>query len=416
MIKKFDPRKFDGKRKYRAVLGAPRITQTFIWNEQKQEYYSPELSYMARRYEPHPDGKFKRKERFFGSLKAARAWQTGKVEVKPKLRVGTDNTIGRLLYDWRKTAWGHLRESTTIYYTKAITMYEFLYNIEVEKITPADIDGWLNHLKKDPSKFSSVRKDFKRELEIFGTVLRWYIDSNDNAKLILPFKKRHKKMAFLREGITRDKKFMLPEESERWLQALKIVAPEMYAAGFIQLNQVLRISELAAMKWTNLNVAHRTYRMCEHVIWPRVHGASPQILLGTKTMKAGQHFDIPLRDEVIELLQTLSRHPESDLIFHDSGRVLTYRQFQHAYDKAFKHTGLPYRGTHVLRHTGATQFLDETGDVLALKQMGNWAELKVALGYGQIMASRARKALDQARDRKLSLVRSEPDDSIEEVM
>jgi len=90
-----------------------------------------------------------------------------------------------------------------------------------------------------------------------------------------------------------------------------------------------------------------------------------------------------------------------------NGKVLTYRQIQYVYNKAFKHAGLTsYSSTHVLRHTGATQFLNETGDALALKQMGNWADLDIALHYGEIMNSRARDALDKA-SRKLKLVKAE---------
>jgi integrase len=87
---------------------------------------------------------------------------------------------------------------------------------------------------------------------------------------------------------------------------------------------------------------------------------------------------------------------------------LTYRQIQHAFNRAFETAKLPYSSTHVLRHTGATLFLNETGDALALKQMGNWADLDVALHYGQIMGSRARNALDKA-SRKLRLVKGKSD-------
>ena len=121
-------------------------------------------------------------------------------------------------------------------------------------------------------------------------------------------------------------------------------------------------------------------------------------------MKAGESFEMPLRDEVIKLLRTLPR--DGDLMFHQNGEALTYRQIQYAFNKAFKHAELPYSSTHVLRHTGATRFLSETGDALALKQMGNWSDLDVALHYGEIMNSRARNALDKA-SRKLRLVTGE---------
>lgn len=98
----------------------------------------------------------------------------------------------------------------------------------------------------------------------------------------------------------------------------------------------------------------------------------------------------------------------SDLIFNQNGEPLTYRVVQHAYDKAFKKLKLPFRGTHVCRHSGATSFLDKTGDVLALQQMGAWKTQQMAMHYGQISASRAKEATLKAerKDDHLKLVGS----------
>ncbi len=100
---------------------------------------------------------------------------------------------------------------------------------------------------------------------------------------------------------------------------------------------------------------------------------------------------------------------KSNLIFTQDGSLLTYRKVQHAYDRAFKKLGLPFSGTHVCRHTGATSFLEKTGDTLALQQMGNWKNQQIAMHYGQISSSRAKDATLKAERKAdhLKLVSSE---------
>lgn len=146
------------------------------------------------------------------------------------------------------------------------------------------------------------------------------------------------------------------------------------------------------------------------MIWPRVNGAPPEILPGTKTNKSGEVFNSFLQMESVRTLAELQElEKQGDLIFTQDGSLLTYRVVQHAYDKAFKRLKLPFRGTHVCRHSGATSFLDKTGDVLALQQMGAWKTQQMAMHYGQISASRAREATLKAEKKAehLRLVKSE---------
>jgi len=153
MTKKFDVKVFLGKKRvYRSVVGSPRITRVFVWNG--KEYAPPKDGklYLARRYEPNPDGKLNRVSRYFVSLNEARYWQTGQ---KPVVILQDPNayTVSRLIHDWQKSIWSTIRESTRIYYSKAIPFYKFLFHMEVEKITPSTIDSWLVHLKEQSAGY-----------------------------------------------------------------------------------------------------------------------------------------------------------------------------------------------------------------------------------------------------------------------
>jgi integrase len=230
----------------------------------------------------------------------------------------------------------------------------------------------------------------------------------DQTKMISPFKKRHKAMAAISEKKVIEVKYLTLDEYLTFLEKIKEYSVMYWALALTQQAQVLRISEAAAMKWSNLDLTNRTYRISEHVAWARVKGRKSYLIGGTKTNRSGQVFYSPLRQITIDALKELEPHKSGDLIFHDNGEVLSYRKIQYAYDNAFIKAGLSQRSTHVLRHTGATLFLEETGDTLALQQLGNWNDQKMALHYGKILSSRARDAIDKAENRPtLRLIHAE---------
>lgn len=411
MNEKFNQNQFKGARKAFPVAGAANIRRIYTWDCKRQRYVDPPR---GNRYEARQNRKTEgtRKCRTFESLTEARDWLSGKMKTESPDLKSQGYSLSLLLNDWRRLGWGHLSKSTQIYYDRMFSTFEPLMEISVEEMHPKHIDEWL-YLLKGPvwsKKFSSRRETFDKELGLLKAVINWYIDRTDDTKLRSPFKNRHDQMARLRPAKQKVRKAMYDEELEAWLAELKSHSPLYCAMAVVQVNQVLRVSEVCAMKWTNLNLEHREYNVAEHVIWPRKDGAPPEILPGTKTNRSGEIFKSFLQQASVTALTLLQDQPKkSDLIFTLDGSVLSYRQVQHAYDKAFKRLGLPFRGTHVCRHSGATSFLQKTGDVLALQQMGAWRNQQMALHYGQISSSRAKSAIlaSERKTEHLKLVKGE---------
>lgn len=410
MKEKLNPNNFQGARKAFAIPGHSNIRRIYIWDKQKQRYLDPPR---AKKYEARRSirSNQKREVATFNSIVEARDWLNGLI-VKPVNHFSKVYSMADLFSDWQRLGCGHLSLSTKIYYDRMFSLFEPLMQIEVEELHPKHIDEWI-HLIKSPvwsDKFSSRRETFEKEYGLLKAIITWYIDRTDDSKLRSPFKKRHIQMLRLRPPKQKTRKAMYDTELNDWLNELKKESFLFYALAVVQVNQVLRVSEVCAMKWSNLNLDHRDYSVAEHVIWPRVNGAPPEILPGTKTNKSGEIFKSFLQLESVKALAALKELSHNgDLIFTKDGSILTYRQVQHAYDQAFKRIGLPFRGTHVCRHSGATSFLEKTGDVLALQQMGGWKNQQMALHYGQISSSRAKDATLKAERKAdhLKLIKSE---------
>jgi integrase len=400
----FNLKKYRGDRTWVSLKSHPGVSRIWVWDTQKEIYVSPinGSKYLARK------NGASRQTKMFATKEEASAWLRGELALEQKSEIH-GYTIRDLTRDWQRLAWPSFRESTKIFYTKVLKLFKPIEDVEVEKLTPAVIDQWLSELKSPTylKMYRTRRSSVIKELDCLKTMVNWYIECHDDTKLVIPFKKRHAKMAMIKEAPRKQCRYMTSEEYQRWLAVLKVDSPLYYALALVQTRQLLRVSEVCAMKWSNLDLQNRSYRLCEHVIWPRVGGKSAEIALGTKNMRAGEIHHLPLRQDVAGILSELKEMQSCDLIFHDNGQVLSYRQVQHRYNSAFKKAGLPYSSTHVCRHTGATAFLNETGDYLALQQMGNWTDLKVALHYGKVLGSRAKEAVAKAEKPKLKLVTNE---------
>ncbi len=409
MTKKFDSKSFCGKLVWVSVPNQRGIRRRFAWHDLKRRYEDPLCGpiYEARRVAGR--GK-NRVSRTFGALQPAIEWKDRRslepidqslVHAPPK----AEYSVGQLIKDFRTKRFSFLSEGTVIIYERLFSSFAPLTSCAADSLTPRHVSEWVDWLKSPARAAESrpTRISFEKELGLLGVLLRWHIEENDDSTLVFPVKRKHFERAQVRKRSA--KKFILSEaELSTWLNALRTWDPLFYALAFVQVAQALRVSEVAAMKWNNLDLSIGRYEIREHLVWPRVGGRPPALHQGTKTQR-DSHW-IPLWAEVQTLLTELLKSKSASLIFTKTGEPLQYRQIQHAYDRAFAKVGLPHRGTHVCRHTGSTMFLDKTQDLLALQQLGGWKDQHMPQHYAKVRAHRAEKAMRES-ERRLTLVKAD---------
>ncbi|AHZ85184.1 hypothetical protein Bb109J_c2496 [Bdellovibrio bacteriovorus] len=393
-------KEYKGKRIAMAIPGAPGISRVYIWNEGKKRYLSPQRgkSYCARRY-GSVDNKKKREFEHFFTLEDARLWQISQPLTRPQTTVESASHFGmkspkfsEVVERWQNEGWLHFAENTKIQYRKCLPFYEALAEVEIEKISARMLDELIAIWRKPKEAYRSTRESFTKEYDTLKYILNWYLENYDDAKPTSPFKARHRQQITLKAPRQRNL-IMLDDDWELFRATIKKEGDTIHAGAVTQKEQIMRASETYAMKYQYLNPIARTYTITEHVIWPRVGGSLPHLAPGTKSIRNGKPYTINLFKHVVDLLMSLERHPHSDLIFHDDGSLLTYRQIQYRYDKAFKAAGLPFSSTHILRHCGSTSFYNATGDLLALQQMGTWSNNKMPQHYAKVLSSSAKKAI-----------------------
>jgi integrase len=148
------------------------------------------------------------------------------------------------------------------------------------------------------------------------------------------------------------------------------------ALARLQRSGALRISEVAAIMGSDIDWKNKSVLIHRSVAWPRKKGLQTEIKNGFKN---GDEKTIPLSPDAFAALKELGADNVKGLIFHKHQDLLEYRWIQHSYDSASRQTGIDIRGTHVMRRTGASWILNETGDIdLAKQLLGNTTWTSVA--------------------------------------
>jgi integrase len=275
---------------------------------------------------------------------------------------------------WQAARWKIFAESTRRLYVKLLRYLEYFRGMYARSITPAVIDEWLRHMtsEKVVSKQHSTRENYRHELEVLSGILRYYSEYHDDPSFVFPIKRRHHEAAIVRKVRNKRKDPMTPEQFEAWASSLRGQEEGLLkeALARTQRSGALRISEAAAIHWDDINWEKRFVTIRRAVIWGRGKEVEPFIQNGFKN---GDKKEVPLTPDAYRALKGLSLTRTSELVFHQDGKLLEYRFIQYAYNRGFKLASLPFRGTHVMRRTGTSWVLDNSGgDVGLAKQiLGN---------------------------------------------
>ena len=117
--------------------------------------------------------------------------------------------------------------------------------------------------------------------------------------------------------------------------------------------------------------------------------------------------------ETFEALAGLWREGSTGLVFTTDAEPIPYKTIQCHYDASFKKAGLPYRGTHVMRHGGCRRVFNEVGEIPIAQQLLGNVDMKTTLIYAKRHASALTKVAHQYWEKKPTLLASACEEKIE---
>lgn len=141
----------------------------------------------------------------------------------------------------------------------------------------------------------------------------------------------------------------------------------------------LRLGELCALKWSDIDFKNKTLTVNRTVQRLSVEGKEKKTaLVETEPKSDHSRREIPLQDIIITLFLDFQNGKE--YVF-GGDKPLEPRTMQNHYRKILKEAEIPYKNFHTLRHTYATNCIEGGADVKSLSEMLGHSDIQITLNY-----------------------------------
>jgi integrase len=175
-------------------------------------------------------------------------------------------------------------------------------------------------------------------------------------------------------------RFFTPEEVDKILWAAQ---PKWRPLIVFAARAGLRIGELVALRWEDvyLDSGLIVVRQSEY-------------RRTVNTPKSGQAREVPITPETVELLRRLGHHKPGPYVFSTAdGNMVCRHRADRELRRACLVAGLPPSGFHVLRHSFASNLVDEDVNMQAIKEMLGHSSLRMTERYAHLRKHKLRDAV-----------------------
>ena len=261
-----------------------------------------------------------------------------------------------------------------------------LADVKMSELKGVKIVEWLGWLKKKPTAKFQKRQSFVEELKSLRAVLNWYKNFL-NEDFNVPITKKHKQLCFLRhKPPRRPDYFIKPENAKAWVEWLKEHRsnPVYWKLAYFMLLTGARVSEACGLKWDAVDLDQGMIRIIRRVSWDRKNKI-PVLEDVTKTSSSARLIILPKRLQTV--FYQMKKSAMSDVVFTNNQEgLLKYNAIQSAFNAGFIALGLPWRSTHICRHTFATLALMTTKNLSAVQASLGHSEQRTTQVYAKTVA------------------------------
>ena len=180
--------------------------------------------------------------------------------------------------------------------------------------------------------------------------------------------------------------FMRPEDSREWIDWLKEHRsnPVYWRIASFMLLTGARVSEACGLKWEAVDFEKGIARVVRRVRWD-YKTKEPALEDITKTAGSARILILPKR--VQDILLQMKEEAVNELVFTDiKGKLLRYNAIQSAFNHGFMALELPWRSTHILRHSYATMALMGTNNLSAVQASLGHSQQRMTQKYAKAVA------------------------------
>lgn len=249
-----------------------------------------------------------------------------------------------------------------------------LGSLKLRKITARHIEEVIANLKKRDLKNSTVRRVLDVVKPIFNYFIRRRVLVFNPVMAIQPVKQSEVDYRYWTQG----EASLFLEYTQRKYAGTKHHA--FYLLYKVALHTGMRLGELRGLQWSAIDFQNRQIKVSQSYC-----GVAKAI---RQTTKSGKIRHVPLGDSIYDDLREAYGKRESDLVFHLQGKILDKSNLRNRhFDKDIKEAGVSKIRIHDMRHTFASHYVMNGGNVYALQAILGHSDIKMTQRYAHLSKS-----------------------------
>jgi len=246
----------------------------------------------------------------------------------------------------------------------ARTLLKFFSGKTLREIAPGDIEDYVLHRKAQNIANATINRELACLKRMYNLAMRW-----GDAK-----KNPVSEIDFLKEPPGRSR-YLSKEEMARLLNSCN---EHLRPLVFTALYTGMRLSELLTLKWSQVFI--------DNVLDPYIE------LVETKN---GKSRLVPISDDLVTVLESVRGHHTEYVFIGERGNPL--KSVKKPFETALRKAAITEFRFHDLRHTFASHFIMNGGDVLALKEILGHSSLKMVERYAHLAQAHKRRQVNNLK-------------------
>ncbi|MBI2951236.1 site-specific integrase [bacterium] len=244
----------------------------------------------------------------------------------------------------------------------------FFGKLLLPNIRPHHVEDFQQERAKE-GEFSTVNLELGQLKTVLNAAIRWGYLGENPAKGVKPLRLPEKEPPYL----TRDQIASLYPACRGWLFPFVALA----------LNTGLRISELLALKWEDVDLKGRVIKVRSDEEF---------------TTKGRRNREIPINDFLLGVLRKHPRHITCPhVVYTRQGVPPVQSQARARFATALRRAGLPHLRIHDMRHTFGTTLAESGVDVVTIQRLMGHRDIKTTMVYLHAAPNRMQWAVEHLR-------------------
>lgn len=293
-----------------------------------------------------------------------------------KDNVTKDYSFYEILELWKASKFRNIKGSTKLKYENTIEKHILpcLGKCKMSSMNSILLNEYISQ------KLESGRLDKKGGLSptsvksimaiVFST-----IDFAIEEKLCKPIVLSNCKISAEKKSIT-----VLDQDEQKRLEANLLINTDKTKLGiFISLRTGLRIGEVCALKWSDIDFKNMIIHLRATVSRVKNNDGKGTKLIIEKPKTKASIRDIPIPSDLFKVLVVMKKQSASPFVVSTNNKFVPPRTFEYRYHKILKSSNVASINFHALRHTFATRCIEKGVDVKSLSEILGHSNVSITL-------------------------------------